>query len=138
MRAVLDPNVVISGLISKDGAPARVLQDWREGRFLVIGSPLLIEELRRALTYPKLRRLIPPGEAESALRWVAATATPAEDAEPAGPIRSADPGDDYLIALAERERAALVSGDNHLLDLRGTIPVYSPREFLELVEAQGG
>lgn len=43
-----------------------------------------------------------------------------------------------LIALAERERAALVSGDNHLLDLRGTIPVYSPREFLELVEAPGG
>jgi predicted nucleic acid-binding protein len=49
-------------------------------------------------------------------------------------VRSSDPGDDYLIALAAEQNAALVSGDRHLLDLKGRIPVYSPRDFLELVE----
>lgn len=46
------------------------------------------------------------------------------------PLRSDDPGDDHLVALAAAGRATLVSGDRHLLALRGRIPVYSPREFL--------
>jgi predicted nucleic acid-binding protein len=43
------------------------------------------------------------------------------------------PGDDYLIELAESEHGALVSGDQHLLDLVSEIPVFSPREFLQLL-----
>ena len=49
-------------------------------------------------------------------------------------MASTDSGDDYLVALAAEQRAALVSGDRHLLDLKGRIPVYSPRNFLELIE----
>jgi predicted nucleic acid-binding protein len=48
-------------------------------------------------------------------------------------VRSDDPGDDYLIALASAQRAALVSGDKHLLDVSDEIPVFSPRDFLELL-----
>ncbi|MGI8425314.1 MAG: hypothetical protein ACR2FO_01070 [Actinomycetota bacterium] len=44
---------------------------------------------------------------------------------------SADPGDDYLISLAQANTALLVSGDKHLLALKGEIPVLSPAEFLE-------
>lgn len=39
------------------------------------------------------------------------------------------PDDDYLIALASAQRAALVSGDKHLLGFEGEIPVFSPRTF---------
>jgi hypothetical protein len=41
--------------------------------------------------------------------------------DPAGepPIRSIDPGDDYLLAPAADQRAALVSGDGRLLDPAG-------------------
>ena len=35
------------------------------------------------------------------------------------------------IALAETERAVLVSGDHHLLALRGEFPVQAAREFLD-------
>ena len=134
MRAVLDPNVVISGLISSEGAPARLLSGWREGWFEVVVSPLLLEELRRALGYPKLRRRLSAADAEAAMVWLAEGATRVEDAVMAPPVSSSDTGDDYLIALAAEQRAALVSGDRHLLDLKGRIPVYSPREFLGLVE----
>ena len=44
--------------------------------------------------------------------------------------RSADPRDDYLLALAEKERAVLVSGDRHLLVLADELPVRTPREFV--------
>ncbi len=135
MRAVLDPNVVISGLISRDGRTARVLVAWRDGRFEMIVSPLVLEELQRALAYPKLRRHIPAEDAEVALRWLAEGATLVDDPPQEPPVRSEDPGDDYLIALAAQERAALVSGDKHLLNLSGRIPVYSPRELLDLISA---
>ncbi len=46
-------------------------------------------------------------------------------------LRSEDPGDGYLLALAARERAPLVTGDAHLLALADRVPVFSPREFLD-------
>jgi predicted nucleic acid-binding protein len=55
----------------------------------------------------------------------------APDPEDAPSTRSRDPGDDYLIALAEREQAVLVSGDHHLLELEAQIPVFSPAAFLD-------
>ena len=133
MRAVVDPNVIISALLSRAGSPAQVLLAWQQGRFELVISNGLLEELRRALAYPKLVKRIPPEDAEEVLRWLARSATvvahPADDP----PLRSEDPGDDYLIALAAAERAALVSGDRHLLALAGRIPVYSSAEFLQLL-----
>ncbi len=49
-------------------------------------------------------------------------------------VRSPDSGDDYLIALAESSRAALVSGDRDLLGLRHVLPVFTPAEFLALLK----
>jgi predicted nucleic acid-binding protein len=45
-------------------------------------------------------------------------------------ITSRDPKDDYLIAAAASASASLVTGDAHLLELEGSIPVLSPRAFL--------
>lgn len=131
MRAVLDPNVFISGLLSPAGSPAQVLLAWREGRVEVIVSPSLLDELTRALAYPKLLKRIPAADATAAVRWVAEGATQVGDPAGKPPVRSADPGDDYLIALAAEQRAALVSGDRHLLALSEHIPVYAPRAFLD-------
>ena len=137
MRAVLDPNVVISGLISKAGAPAGVLAATASGRVEVIVSPLLLAELERALTYPKLRRLIDAQSAQRALAWLSDTARHVNDPAASPPVRSEDAGDDYLIALAASEKAALVSGDQHLLALKRRIPVYSPRDLLDVLESRG-
>jgi uncharacterized protein len=133
VRAVLDPNVVISGLISSSGAPAEVLRAVQSGRVEVIVSPLVIEELQNALAYPKLRRLIDTDEVSRAVEWLSAVARHMPDPTDAPPRRSQDPDDDYLIALAASSQAALASGDRHLLALKNEIPVYSPREFIELI-----
>ena len=45
-------------------------------------------------------------------------------------MRSDDPGDDYLVALAAAERAILVSGDVHLTSLASLMPVRTPVEFV--------
>ena len=48
-------------------------------------------------------------------------------------MRSIDPDDDYLLILAADQRAALVSGDRHLLALAGQLPVQTPAEFLAVI-----
>ncbi len=133
MRAVLDPNVVISGALSSRGAPADVLRALDAGEFELIASAALMDELARALTYPKLRRHISEPDAAELLRFLAGAATVVVDPQTDLPVRSRDPDDDYLIALASAHRAALVSGDKHLLALEAEIPVFSPRAFLGLL-----
>jgi putative PIN family toxin of toxin-antitoxin system len=117
VRAVLDPNVIISAFLSPSGAPARLLRAWLQGRYELVVSPLLLAELERALAYPKLRLRIAPEEADCIVEWVTNSAISAKDPTEPPPIRSPDPGDVYLIALAAREEAALVSGAEHLFRL---------------------
>jgi predicted nucleic acid-binding protein len=43
-------------------------------------------------------------------------------------VRSPDPGDDHLLALAIIRRAFLVTGDQHHLGLREDFPILTPAE----------
>jgi putative PIN family toxin of toxin-antitoxin system len=133
VRAVLDPNVVISGAISPRGAPADVLRSLVRGEFELIASQGLLDELQRALAYPKLRLHISESDAADLVRWVADSASVVVDPDTDPSVHSRDPDDDYLLALASAHRAALVSGDKDLLALQGEIPVFSPRAFLDLL-----
>lgn len=133
MRAVLDPNVLISALLSSKGNPARILLAWEQGAFELVASPALLDELERALAYPKLRRLIPEADAAAALAWLRETAEVLADPPEAPPLRSPDPSDDYLIALAAQEQIPLVSGDGHLLGLADRLPILTPADFLKLL-----
>ena len=133
MRAVIDPNVIISGVLSPTGGPAQVLRALEAGEFELVVSQALIDELARALAYPKLRRHIPQRDAETLTSWIERSALKVSDPTPPPPARSSDPDDDYLISLAAAHVAVLVSGDKHLLDLADAIPVLSPRRLLELL-----
>jgi putative PIN family toxin of toxin-antitoxin system len=134
-RAVLDANVLIAAVLSPGGTPARLIAAWQSGAFDLVVSPVLLAELRRALAYPKLERLVAPPEADAFVAWLGAAARLVADPAGPPPVRSQDPGDDYLIALAAAERAALVSGDAHLTSLAGRIPVLTPAQFLTELEA---
>jgi len=130
VRAVLDPNILISALLARSGAPAQIVSRWLAGDFELVVAEGLLAELERALAYPKLRRRIAAADAAEFLNVVREGAVVAVD--PLDPSRrSPDPGDDYLVALAEGERAVLVSGDQHLLELAGRFPILTARAFLD-------
>jgi putative PIN family toxin of toxin-antitoxin system len=130
VRSVLDPNVLVASLLSKSGAPAQIVSRWLAGEFELVVSEALLAELERALAYPKIRKRIAEDEAGEFVELLRQTVRIAPDPE-APARRSADQGDDYLLALAEVERAILVSGDQHLLVLAGELPVVTPRAFLD-------
>ncbi len=64
MLAVVDPNVLVSALISTGGPPRQIVSAWVEGRFDLLVSPELLTELGDVLARPKFRR------------WVSAAAAP--------------------------------------------------------------
>ena len=134
MRAVLDPNVLISALLAPTGGPAVLLRRWLGGEFELVVSEALLAELDRALRYAKLRSRVTGGEAKAFIELLRETATVAQD--PVSPPRlSRDPGDDYLLALARSNSAILVSGDQDLLDVKNA-PVASPRSFMSKLTAR--
>jgi len=134
VRAVLDPNVIISAVLSPSGSPAKVMRAWLDGAYELIVSPLLLEELERALGYPKLRARVTDAETQELLELLRRGADVRDDPTGPPPVRSPDPGDDYLIALAAASHALIVSGDRHLLGLSEAVPVYAPAAFLTLIE----
>jgi putative PIN family toxin of toxin-antitoxin system len=136
LRAVLDPNVIISALLSPAGSPAKVLTAGFRGEFEIVVSPQLLAELERALGYPKLRTRITAHETLELLEVLRREAVTIDDPDNPPPVRSPDPGDDYLIALAAAAGAAIVSGDEHLLGLADRVPVSSPSSFLRLLESE--
>jgi len=136
VRVVLDPNVIISALLSPGGVPAQVLRAWIGGTYELVVSPLLLEELERSLGYRKLSERITADEGREMVELLRHEAELHEDPTEPPPVQSPDPGDDYLIALAATADALMVSGDRHLLGLGGDLPVYSPGRFLEFIEGR--
>lgn len=136
MRAVLDPNVLVSALLSRRGPPGQIIARWLAGSFELVVSELLLDELARVLRYRKLRTRVSATEAAEFLAVLREHAASSPDPDERS-RRSPDPADDYLLALAESERAVLVSGDQELLGLADDLPIFAPREFLATLEADG-
>ena len=55
MRAVIDTNVLVSGLLRPRGAPGAVVRALRDRRFVAVVSPAILEEIIDVLSRPWLR-----------------------------------------------------------------------------------
>lgn len=130
MRILLDTNILVSGLLSVEGAPAKLLQGWLDGSFELVSCQTQINELARVLAYPRIRDRITADQAKDILDSMSVMAILAEPEAPAS--LSPDPDDDVLLAAAIAARANLiVSGDrSHMLALREAegIPIITARE----------
>jgi predicted nucleic acid-binding protein len=89
-----------------------------------------LAELETVLSRPKFRTSIDDIHAEALLSGLIDDGVLIED-PPAQPGLIPDPGDDYLVALAQKAAAqCIVSGDAHLREFANTVPpVLMAREF---------
>lgn len=132
-RAVLDTNVLVSGLIGEHGPPRQLIDAWLEGRYTLVSSLYQAEELNHVLSYPRIASRLRLEETELGL-ILAALLSEAEVTpgllQLSGVTR--DPKDDPLVACAVEGKADyLVSGDRDLLDLGEYegIRIVSPSRF---------
>jgi putative PIN family toxin of toxin-antitoxin system len=135
MRVVLDTNILLSALINRHGIPAQLIVAWRERRYDLLTSTEQLLELGGVARRPVLRaRIIPStvGRLIRDLRKLAEVLTRLPEVE-----RSADPADNFLLAMAEAGAADyLVSGDRRgVLDLstHGVTQIIKAREFLTVL-----
>lgn len=129
-RAVIDPNVLISALITPKGAAAELLMQLRDGELEAIVSPLLLKELEGVLRRKKFRHYADLEAVDAFLERLRVEAILVPDPEGQAPIRSADPKDDYLLDLAFHQKAMLISGDSHLVEIAGGAPICMPADLL--------
>jgi putative PIN family toxin of toxin-antitoxin system len=137
-RFVFDPGVLISALISSQGAPAEALDRWREGEFDLVVSPALLDELRRVLLRRKFRRYATEEDVRMFVIALGQEAVAVDDPPPSSQRFTRDPDHDYLVLLARAAGAeAIVSGDPDLTTVTLDPPVVTPAEFLRLLASSG-
>lgn len=136
MRVILDTNILLSGLISPAGIPARLIDAWLDRRFELVSHALQLDELRSVTRWNKVKALIRAADAGRLVNRVGAVAMMPErlpDVE-----RSRDPRDDFLLALCEAGNAEwLVTGDKaDLLALKrhAAARIVTAAEFARVLE----
>ena len=137
LRAVLDTNVLVSGLISDYSPPRQLVDAWLNGQYILVTSLYQVEELNHVLAYPRIASRLRLSDAEVGL--ILAALLSQGQVVPGAlqlPGVTRDPKDDPLVACAVEGAADyLVSGDRDLLDLGETekIRMVTPRQFLEIL-----
>ena len=136
VRVVLDTNCLVSALIFSHGKAGQLRAAWQRGDIVPIVCRKTVTELIRVLGYPKFK--LEQEDIEKLLADIlpwAETVAINNRHNVAELLRDKD--DAVFIHLAQASGAAfLVSGDKHLLELRGIYPelhVVSLVEFMERV-----
>jgi putative PIN family toxin of toxin-antitoxin system len=137
VRIVVDLNVLVSGIISKNGLPGQLLALWRERRYQLIASTTMIERLEEVLARPQLQSFVKEHEAAALIKDLKDAAILVNPQVPLD--LTTDPEDNIVLATAVACRAdMLVSGDQqHLLRLGKVqgIPIVRPRDAIERLTA---
>jgi putative PIN family toxin of toxin-antitoxin system len=138
MRAVVDTNVAISGLLWY-GAPNQILKWAREGVLKIIACETTTAELKRVIEYERFAHRLSVLEVSSAevsayfMNLVFFVPIPAFI--PKQIVE--DPFDNLFLALASENKAHLIiSGDKHLLGLKeyDHIQIVTPSEACGVIE----
>jgi len=139
ISAVLDTNVICSGLLTPNGVPGRILRYWRSGAFDLVTSEPAVAELQRILGYRKIRTRLPTSVAE--LEEVFRLLAENEVKEP--PELRIDELTDqtdlkFIEAAAAAEADYLVTGDSAVLRLGeyGGTRIVTARRFLTILELE--
>lgn len=137
IRAVIDTNIFVSGVISSKGAPRNILALARKEKFKIVTSisinKEILEVLHRDYIYNKY------GLTEAIVDDIASFLYEGtslyEDSYTVSKVKK-DPADNKFIGCAvEGEADYIVSGDDHLLCLKHYmgIQIVGVNEFLELI-----
>jgi len=134
MRVVLDTNILLSAIITSAGNPAAIVNAWLDGKFTLLTSVEHVDELRATLQKPRVAELIKPhkaGRLVNQIKKLAVDVGELPDVE-----RSADPTDDFLLAISEAGQADyLVTGDKSgllALDRHKATRIVSASDFAAL------
>jgi uncharacterized protein len=132
VRIVLDTNVLISGIFWS-GTPSKILEYWVSNKYQVLTTQPILEE------YNNVLNRVSKGKKESLVNaWMLFIVENGIVVNVRKKFKlSSDPDDDKFIDCAVSGSADfIVSGDDHLLDLKSVlnVTILKPNSFLELLK----
>lgn len=141
VRAVIDTNLFVSGLFAAQGYSYQLQQLWVAGAFELAVSEQILKEIENTLLKPHIRKRLFLEEGEqtaiiSLIREKAYVVT--ADLYQTDKIKT-DPTENKFLACALEVKADyIVSGDNHLLELKHFhgIQIVDAKAFVEKVTAK--
>jgi len=130
MRIVLDTNVFVSGIFWEGNFCSQIINEWKMGRFQLISSPKIVEELVETFRSFKISM-----DEDLIDEWKNLIIENSVMVNPIANIKAVkdDSKDDKFIeAAVEGDADYIVSQDNHLLNLKefNGIKILTPEEFL--------
>ena len=140
IRVVLDANVLISALISGNGIPGRILDDWLQGKFQLCVSPQIMKEMRRVLLYPRIAERLKEGEAELLKKHIGSLAEWVIEDDQLK-ILTRDPSDNIYLSCAVKAKCNfLVTGNLEHFEEAGSefmgVRIVTPRQFFDIFHTE--
>ena len=134
IRAVVDTNILISGVIKPEGATGEILRRLRDGEFALLYTEPLLAELAEVINRPRIRQKYGLGseDIETVLALILLRGEPIDPTRRVEICR--DPKDNMILQAAVAGQADMItSGDFDLLSLRefAGMPIISPAVFLQ-------
>lgn len=136
-RSVIDTNILIRALIKPLGTVAPIIVRLQQGKFTLVYSQQLLDELIEKLELPRIR--IKYGlDREKIENFLTLLVALGERVEPDRKVSVCrDPDDNLVIEVALAGKAEfVVTGDEDLLVLKQfeTVRFITPREFLSILD----
>lgn len=138
MRVVLDTNIFVSSLITAKGNPVKIVRWWLEGKYDLLVSQPIIDEILRVTSYQRLQKKYARVR-ENRLEFVTLIKEQATLIEPEKVLSIIDDESDnrYVECALAGNARYIISGDDHLLELKefeGVLMV-NPATFVTLVKS---
>jgi len=133
-KVVVDTNIFVSAHLISNGNPARVIDCWIEGEYVLLVSKSIVEEIIRVLH----EKGITTQKIEKLLFLLSKKTIMIASKEEIFVVKD-DPSDNKFLECAVLGKANyIVSGDKHLLGLGEYegIKILTPKEFLDVREGK--
>ncbi len=140
-RLVLDTNIFVSSVLTREGTAAQLLECWRQRQFLVVVSEAIIKEIDTVLQRRHLQKkyFISREDVNQLITLLRNDALVVPGQANVDEVIPDDPKDEIFLACAIDGMADYIaSGDKHLLELGEikNIPIVTLREIITILEKE--
>jgi putative PIN family toxin of toxin-antitoxin system len=128
MKLVIDTNVLVSGVLSADSPPSRILDAVRSGHIRPVTAASILAEYSDVLRRPRLR--LDRAEVDELLTTLSDVGLQVVPA-PVDAVGFPDQDDLPFYGAALAARCPLVTGNQRHFPDKGPVRVLSPRQLLD-------
>ena len=136
MRAVIDTNIFLSGLLNADGGAAKIIRAFQDGEFELIVTYEVFDEYVRVIHL--FDNDIPAHKSEELLELVFAKAVKVRPAAAQGLCTDADDEKFLSAALGVHAEFIVTKNKKHFPKDAASVRIVNVREFLEAIEKLRG